>query len=72
MIKQKLKELDKYSITYEDETSISIWKYDMSKNSRNPYEVEHKWKKTFNPWENNKKKSLGDLVKEQKKTKKNY
>lgn len=58
--------MDKYSITYEDETSISIWKYDKKKSTSGPIEVEYKWKKNFNPWENSKKKTLGDLVKEQK------
>jgi len=60
------KNQEKYSITFEDEESISIWKYDPSKTSSGPYEVEYKWKKGFNPWEQ-KKKTLGDLVAEQKK-----
>lgn len=59
--------MDKFIITYEDEDSISYWKYDKKKSSINPVEVEYKWKKNFNPWENSKKKTLGDLVKEQKK-----
>lgn len=66
-MKEKTNQLDKYSITYEDETSISIWKYDRKKSTSGPIEVEYKWKKNFNPWEKSKKKTLGDLVKEQKK-----
>lgn len=57
---------EKYSVTYEDEISISIWKYDRKKSKSGPVEVEYRWKKDFNPWENNKKKTLGDLVKEQR------
>lgn len=66
-MKEKPKDLEKFSVTYEDETSISIWKYDKKKSTSGPIEVEYKWKKNFNPWENSKKKTLGDLVKEQKK-----
>lgn len=58
--------MGKYEIIYEDEDCISIWRYDKTKNNHNPIEVEHKWKKTFNPWDK-KKKTLGDLVKEEKK-----
>jgi hypothetical protein len=57
----KLKE-----VIYEDEYSVSIWKYNPYKPNSGPVEVEHKWKKNFNPWEKVKKKTLGDLVKEQK------
>jgi hypothetical protein len=53
--KEKTNDLDKYSITYEDETSISIWKYDKKKSSTGPVEVEYKWKKGFDPWSTNKK-----------------
>lgn len=66
-MKDTLKNQEKYSIIYEDDISISIWKYDKKKSNSGPIEVEHKWKKGFNPWENSKKKTLGDLVKEQKK-----
>lgn len=54
---------EKYSVTYEDEYSISIWRYDNSKSTINPYEVEYKWKKGFDPW-SQKKKTLSDIVKE--------
>lgn len=56
----------KWEVTYEDDESISIWRYNSAKSSSGPYEVEYKWKKTFNPWDQ-KKKTLGDLVKEEKK-----
>lgn len=56
----------KWEVTYEDEESVSIWRYNTAKSVAGPYEVEYKWKKTFNPW-NQKKKTLGDLVKEENK-----
>jgi hypothetical protein len=52
-------------IIYEDETSISIWRYNKKKNPNGPYEVEHKWKKSFDPWKTPKK-TLGDIVKSEK------
>lgn len=52
-------------VIYEDEECVSIWRYNPSKPNSGPVEVEHKWKKNFNPWEKTKKKTLGDLVKEQ-------
>jgi hypothetical protein len=61
--------LTKYVITYEDDECTSIWKYDKNKNPYGPVEVEYKWKKTFNPWDKGKKKTLGDLAKENKKIK---
>lgn len=64
------KETGKYEIIFEDDDCISIWRYNLKKSSTNAYEVEYKWKKSFNPWEKSKKKTLGDLVKEQKKPKK--
>lgn len=56
----------KWEVTYEDDESVSIWRYNSAKSSSGPYEVEYKWKKTFNPWDQ-KKKTLGDLVKEENK-----
>ncbi len=36
----------KWEVVYEDDYTISIWKYDTKKNSaNNPYEVEVKYKK---------------------------
>lgn len=57
---------DKYQITFEDEYSVAIWRYDKSKSTINPYEIEYKWKKGFDPWDQ-KKKTLSDIVKETKK-----
>jgi len=58
----------KYEITYEDDECISIWKYDTRKTTFGPVEVEYKWKRSFNPW-NNGKKTMGEMVKEMKKKK---
>jgi hypothetical protein len=57
---------DKFSITFEDDISIAIWRYDKSKSMTNPYEVEYKWKKGFDPW-TQKKKTLSDVIKEKNK-----
>jgi hypothetical protein len=35
----------KWETVYEDEYTISIWKYDSRKSNVNPYEVEIKYKK---------------------------
>ena len=43
--KKKPTETKKYERIYEDEDSISIWRYDTSKSTRGPYEVELKPKK---------------------------
>ena len=56
----------KYEHVFEDEDCISIWKYNTKITTNGPVEVEYKWKKHFNPWEQ-KKKTLGDLAKEDKK-----
>jgi hypothetical protein len=56
----------KYEYVSEDEDCISIWKYNTKITTNGPVEVEYKWKKHFNPWEQ-KKKTLGDLAKEAKK-----
>lgn len=58
----------KWSVIYEDDESVSIWKYNSKVNPYGPVEVEYKWKKTFNPW--NKKKTIGGLAKEQRKSSK--
>jgi hypothetical protein len=59
----------KFTRVYETEDSISTWKYDYSIFRNGPISVEHKWKKGYemNP---TKKKTLGDLVGESKKTSK--
>lgn len=56
----------KWEVVYESEESISIWKYDSKITTNGPVSVEHKWKKGFEPTKN-KKKTLGDLVNEDKK-----
>jgi hypothetical protein len=55
--------LVKFEVVYEDDECISIWKYNTKKTTAGPVEVEHKWKRSYNPW-NKKKKTLGDLAKE--------
>jgi hypothetical protein len=59
----------KWEVVYEDDECISIWKYNSKITTSGPVEVEYKWKKHFNPW-NQKKKTLGELAKEEKKRKK--
>lgn len=56
----------KWEVVYEDEDCISVWKYN-SKISRNgPVEVEYKYKKGYvHP--GTAKKTLGQIIKEQKK-----
>ena len=59
----------KWEIVYEDEESISIWKYDSKITTNGPVSVENKYKKGHEPL-SAKKKTLGDLAKEaNKKTK---
>jgi hypothetical protein len=45
----------KYEITYEDDESISIWRYNTNKSTSGPVEVEYRWKRSFNPWYKKKK-----------------
>ena len=58
----------KFTRIYETDECISIWKYDTKFTKTNPISVEHKWKKGFEMGPV-KKKTLGDLVGETKKTK---
>lgn len=60
----------KWEIVYEDEESISIWKYDSKITTHGPVSVEQKWKKGFEPSKEKKKKTLGDLAKEARKEQK--
>jgi hypothetical protein len=64
------KEVDfpkKFTRTYEDDESISIWKYDLNKQPYGPIEVEYKWKKSSQSiWEDKTKKTIKDLIKKQK------
>lgn len=56
----------KWEVVYEDEDCISIWKYNSKITTRGPVEVEYKYKRGFvHP--GNKKKTLGQLVKDAKK-----
>lgn len=56
----------KWEITYEDDECISIWKYNSKITKNGPVEVEYKYKRGYvHPGQ--KKKSLGELVKESKK-----
>ena len=57
----------KWEVVYEDEDSISVWKYNSKITTKGPVEVEYKWKRHFNPWNKGKKKSLGELAKEARK-----
>ena len=59
----------KWEVVYEDEDCISIWRYNSKITISGPVEVEYKWKRHFNPW-NQKKKTLGELAKDEKKRKK--
>jgi hypothetical protein len=63
------KDPTKWTRTYESEECISTWKYDYSIFRNGPVSVEHKWKKGFELGPT-KKKTLGDLVGESKKTSK--
>ena len=65
----KQEKVTKFERVYEDEYSVSIWKYDYSKTTSGPVSVEHRWKKGFEA-PNTKKKTLGDLVSETKPAKK--
>jgi len=57
----------KWEVVYEDEECISIWKYNSKITTAGPVEVEYKWKRHYNPWNQNKKKSLGELAKDARK-----
>lgn len=63
-VKEQIKPV-KWEVVYEDDESISVWKYNSKITTKGPVEVEYKWKKNFNPW-NQKKKTLGELAKEAK------
>jgi len=58
----------KFERIYEDEECVSIWKYDLKKCKNGPVEVDYKWKRSFNPW-NQKKMSISDIIKQEKKEK---
>ena len=58
----------KWEVVYEDEHSISIWRYDSKITKNGPVSVEQKYKRGYDP-PSTKKKTLGQLAKEQKKLK---
>ena len=59
----------KWEVVYEDDECISIWKYNSKITIFGPVEVEHTYKRGFvHPGQ--KKKTLGELAKEDKKKKK--
>ena len=55
---------EKFEIVFEKEDSTHIWKYDHTKTKNGPVEVEIKYKKNYIPPSEVKKKTLGDLAKE--------
>jgi hypothetical protein len=57
----------KWERVYEDEETISIWKYNSKVTTAGPVEVEIKYKKGYVPPKPVKKKTLGDLAKEAQK-----
>jgi hypothetical protein len=68
MIKQMTASTDptKKEVKFEDETSITIWKYNLNVSKINPVEVEIKYKKSYvHP--KSKKKTIGELAAESKK-----
>jgi hypothetical protein len=57
----------KFERIYEDEETISVWKYDYNVTRSGPVSVDFKYKKGFGPPQEKKKKTLGDLAKEAQK-----
>jgi hypothetical protein len=56
----------KWEQVYEDEESITIWRYNSNITTSGPIEVEFKYKKGYTPPKPERKKTLGDLAKEAK------
>ena len=56
----------KFERVFEDEETISIWRYDLKKFRNGPVEVEYKYKKGFKPQNPKSKKFMKDLIKESK------
>ena len=52
----------KWEITYEDEDTISVFKYNSDINKNGPVSVEFRYKPGFKHPTDQKKKTLGDLV----------
>jgi hypothetical protein len=57
----------KWEQVYEDEESITIWRYNSNITTSGPVEVEIKYKRGYVPPKPVKKKTLGDLAKEAQK-----
>jgi len=57
----------KWEQVYEDEETISIWKYDSNISTSGPIEVDIKYKKGYAHPLDRKKKTLGELAKEARK-----
>ena len=67
-MKKEIEVPRKFSRTYEDDESISIWKYDLNKQPYGPIEVEYRWKKSAQSiWEVKTKKTIKDIIKQQTK-----
>ena len=62
------KENTKRQVIYEDDETIVTWKYDSSISKFGPVEVDVKYKKNYVWTDPTKKKTLGELAKESKKT----
>lgn len=59
----------KFERVYEDDDTISTWKYDLKKQPLGPVEVDIKYKRNYvHPSEKQTKKYIKDLIKEQKKS----
>jgi hypothetical protein len=56
----------KWEQVYEDEETITIWRYNSNITTSGPVEVEFKYKRGYIPPKPEKKKTLGDLAKEAK------
>lgn len=57
----------KWEVVYEDEETISVWKYNTAITKNGPVQVEVKYKAGYKPPVPQKKKTLGDLAKEARK-----
>ena len=57
----------KWDITYEDEETVSVFKYNSDINKKGPISVEFRYKSGFKHPTEQKKKTLGDLAKEARK-----
>jgi hypothetical protein len=65
--KQNNTKSTKWEQVYEDEETISIWKYDSNISTSGPIEVDIKYKKGYIHPLDRKKKTLGELAKEARK-----